>query len=146
MIISISRKGQISDTRTPQFRSLIIPHLLITLSDPSAMPPTLQQPVSIPIKEKGAQRFCDSNVKWDLQSVASGNEIQAVGFGFQPGLIHCLLMFARVFFCWFPSVVPLVPSRRRRHHLRTARSRCWIKRSMGSSSWRALENPSVWGL
>lgn len=49
-------------------------------------------------------------------------------------------------FCLFPSVVPLVPSRRRRHHLRTARSRCWIKRSMGSSSWRALENPSVWGL
>lgn len=55
--------------RTLQFKSLIISRLLITLSDHSATPPTLQQPVSSRIKEDGAQRFCDSKAKWDLQSV-----------------------------------------------------------------------------
>lgn len=114
MIISISLsagKGRSATLEPPRFRSLIVSHLLIRLSDHSAMPPALQQPVRVPIKEKGAQRFCDSERemrpaicrkwKWD-----SGCRFWVPAWA-DPLLADvCLRLF-----CLFLSVVPLVPSR-----------------------------------
>lgn len=78
----ICSKWQICDSRTLRFKSLVISHLLITLSDHCATPPKLQQPDSTRIKEKGAQRFCDSKAKWDLQSAAGVNWVQVVAVEF----------------------------------------------------------------